>query len=171
MTGLALSLQPKPFEPAISIASRIAMKLCVPSVSDCLRDLGVNWPLFRSGQPKEIEHFAEIIVTDSAALLHESLTPRSRGQFSFRDHILDRRAVNRREVKLCPRCIMEDHERDGPLGRYGRTYWQLTQFRTCPRHAVPLTSLPQMPASQYVLDFARVVERNFVGRVSEVVEI
>ncbi|SMG56120.1 TniQ family protein [Paracoccus sp. J56] len=169
MTGLALSLQPKPFEPAISIASRIAMKLCVPSVSDCLRDLGVNWPLFRSGQPKEIEHFAEIIDTDGATLLHESLTPRSRGQFSFRGHILDRRTVNRRDVKLCPRCIMEDHERSGPVGRYGRTYWQLTQFRTCPRHAVPLISLPQTPASQYVLDFARVVERNFatVQRVAD----
>ncbi|RWR04066.1 TniQ family protein [Paenirhodobacter populi] len=92
-----------------------------------------------------------------SALLRDSYAPRSEGRFSFRGHLLDRPMVNRREIRLCPHCILEDHDREGALGRYGRSYWQLTQFRTCPRHGTPITSLP---AQRHALDFAPVVERS-----------
>ncbi|MFT3810153.1 MAG: TniQ family protein [Micropepsaceae bacterium] len=161
MIGLALGLAPLPQEPAISVASRIALKLGIPSVSDCLLDLGVNWALFRRGQPTAIAQFAEVIGADASPLLHESFMPQPEGRFGFRGHILDRPMVNRREVRLCPRCVMEDHERHGALRRYGRSPWQLTHFRTCPHHYVPIISLPRPPAPHYALDFARIIERNF----------
>lgn len=161
MTNLALSLAPQPSEPAIGVASRIAMKLGISNVSDCLLDLGINWPLFRRGRPTEIEQFADIIDADGAILLHESFAPRPEGRFSFRGHLLDRPMVNRCEIRLCPLCVLEDHDRGGTLERYCRAHWQLNQFRTCPHHSVPLMTLPRPPAPHYALDFARIVERNF----------
>ncbi|MFC3059732.1 TniQ family protein [Paenirhodobacter populi] len=157
MSSFAFGMSPKPFESAISLALRITMRLCIPSIADCLLDLGINWPLFRRGQPAAIQHFADIIDTDSTVLLRDSCAPRSEGQFSFRGHLLDRPMVNRREIRLCPHCILEDDDREGALGRYGRSYWQLTQFRTCPRHGTPIMSLP---APRHALDFAPVVERS-----------
>ncbi|RJE85034.1 TniQ family protein [Paracoccus onubensis] len=161
MTNLALSLAPQPSEPAIGVASRIAMKLGISNVSDCLLDLGINWPLFRRGRPTEIEQFADIIDADGAILLHESFAPRPEGRFSFRGHLLDRPMVNRCEIRLCPLCVLEDHDRGGTLERYCRAHWQLNQLRTCPHHSVPIMTLPSPPAPHYALDFARIVERNF----------
>lgn len=161
MTSLALKLTPQPFEPAVSVASRTAMKLGIPSVSDCLLDLGVNWPLFRRGHASAVKQFADIIDADGTILLHDSFAPRPEGRFSFRGHLMDRPMVNRCEVWVCPLCVMEDHDRGGILGRYSRAYWQLNQYRTCLHHRVPVIPLPRPPAPHYALDFARVVEQNF----------
>lgn len=161
MTALHLTLHAFPHEPAISFASRIAMKHRIADVSDLIRDLGINWPHFRNGRPTAICQFAETVGADADDLIHTTFAPRPEGRFGFRGHLLDRPMVNRRAVRVCPRCIMDDHERGGTLARHSRSHWQLTQFRICPVHGIPIRMLSRRSTSRYAMDIARNIEENF----------
>lgn len=161
MTALHLTLHAFPNEPAISLASRIAMKLRIADVSDLIRDLGINWPHFRNGRSTAICQFAETVGADADDLAHATFAPRPEGRFGFRRHLLDRPTVNRRAVRVCPHCIMDDHERGGTLARHSRSHWQLTQFRTCPVHGTPIRALLRQSKTLYEMDIARNIEENF----------
>ena len=161
MTALHLTLHAFPHEPSISLASRIAMKHRIANVSDLILDLGINWPDFRNGRPTAICQFAELVGADADDLTHATFAPRPEGRFGFRGHLLDRPMVNRRAVRICPRCIMDDHERGGTPARHSRSHWQLTQFRFCPVHGLPIRALSRRSESLYEMDVARSIEENF----------
>ena len=170
MTALHLTLHAFPNEPAMSLASRIAMKLRITNVSDLILDLGINWPDFRNGRPTAICQFAEMVGADADDLTHATFAPRPEGRFGFRGHLLDRPMVNRRAVRVCPRCIMDDHERGGTVGRHSRSHWQLTQIRTCTDHGSPIRALLRQSETLYEMDVAQIIEENFaeIRRFSDV---
>lgn len=161
MTTLHLTLPAFSGEPAIGLASRIAMKHGITHVADCVSDLGVSWPHFQNGRQSAIEEFADIVGADSGLLARESFQPRPEGRFSFRGHLLDRPMAHRRAVRLCPRCILEDNDRGGRLERHSRAYWQLSQFRTCPVHGAPIITLPHAKSQRCAMDFAQIVDNKF----------
>ena len=161
MTALHLTLHAFPAEPAISLASRIAMRHGIANVSDLIHDLRMNWQHFRNGQPTAVRPFAEMVDVDPNNLIHVTFTSGAEGRFGFRGHLLDRPMVNRRAVRVCPRCILDDHERGGSLARCSRSHWQLTQFRICPVHGLPIHALQNCSESRYAMDVAQIIDDNF----------
>ncbi len=161
MTALHLTLHAFPAEPTISLASRIAMKHGIANVSDLILDLGITWQHFRNGRPTAVRSFAEMVGADPDDLIHVTFMPGAEGGFGFRGHLLDRPMVNRRAARVCPRCILDDHERGGGLARYSRSYWQLTQFRICQVHGLPIRALSNRSELRYAMDFAQIIDDNF----------
>ncbi|WP_298976256.1 TniQ family protein [uncultured Roseobacter sp.] len=157
MTRLALTVPLIPFETTASYVSRLARKnMTVPR--EFCSDMGMRWPHICSSHQIQLERLSEIsgaplddIVGASAKLVSPCRYQVGR---SFATSGTFRRAITR----VCPRCIVEAVESDGPCGAFQQLDWLLLCLGVCRKHHTPLIHLPNADHAHKTYDVVQRVQ-------------
>jgi hypothetical protein len=153
-------------ETATSYASRLSGYCGLGSPSDLSLDLGFRWQDFIRGDETCMLRLAQVTGINKETLLAQAIRTIARGRFLVSGQVCARGVFVRSRLRVCPRCLVADHEQDGRLGRYRRPIWQFTSIRSCPIHHVPLIALP---AEKYTInnyDFLNQTEKH-IGRIHQ----
>ena len=152
-----LSVQSHDDETFMSLVSRIAVRNGAADLSDFRKDVGVRQEdLIRA----DLEALSELAL-GAGIPDHPSLgrTPVAHdgGRFAYGKAILASKDLARFRVRVCPKCIYADRQRDPVLGPYQRFEWLLADVQTCNKHNCLLIDVPDTMGSGGKLDFHRAI--------------
>lgn len=157
MSRLALTLDWQPGEAPMSLISRVAAMNGAGLIQDFVRDMGLDWEKVCAGSVEQIGQMAALLRIDPHAFQYEMIATVPTGKCHFRGQVLDRGMVNRKSIRVCPECLFEDQTSRGLAHGYGRSVWQLAQYRICPDHKRLLVELPAPARPRDMRDFEKVI--------------
>ena len=136
-----LSLPLSPGEALTSYCSRVASKVSLSARRFSLH-VGVPFQRIVDGEAEAIEMLAEACCVDPAPLANAAIVKLEPRRHRVGGDVFARDSLQRANVRICPRCLLDDLDRDGHHGPYGRLEWQLEAVRDCPRHGRLLVAMP-----------------------------
>ncbi|MHA6265704.1 TniQ family protein [Aliiroseovarius sp. CAU 1755] len=150
---LRLSVAPFPGEPANSVVSRIAARNGASFVQDFCADMNASW--------REIANGERVALSDMAALAGISFTELSRFAvqdrghhiYDLNDQYLTAKTLDRRALKVCPSCLIDDVKIGGDLDRHCRVEWLLNSYQVCHIHGRPMLTLADADFPRCAHDF------------------
>ena len=156
---LALSVSLQERETPQSFVSRLSMRNGCATVQDFCRHMGIKWIDVVTGRRKTLQHVGLLADTSTDDLERFAIKTQRYQRYTVNGQALTSWTTRRQDLRLCPACYVEETQRDSAAGVYGRVEWQLSGFRICPRHMLPILTLPasEYPRSPY----------DFAGRVSD----
>lgn len=157
-----------PGEAVTGFCSRLAAIHKTTSVRTFLRYLGRGFTPIVFGQAAALDDLADLTGIPPAEIARSSLV-RAEGHITHRGELLPTTMSRGMRTFVCPRCLAEDgeHARRIPIETsYGRTIWQLTPIRACPRHHVLLREIGVPVHASEAYDFSRAI-RPHLSRMRE----
>lgn len=127
--------------------SRLAACNRVGSAYEFCLDMGLSFQACVRGRADALGTLSELTGTPLAALERASLIANT-SDFMLRKEHISRRGVRRSHVHACPLCLCHGDDLGDALGGpvvYGRTMWQLSVIRTCPKHGCALVAVAESP--------------------------
>ncbi len=146
-------------ETATSYASRLTRHCGQDSPNDLCLDFGFRWQDFVRGDDALFEKLARIGGASAPDMKRWAIRTIARNRFQVSGQVATKNALVRSRIRLCPRCIIADRERDGPHAPYRRHFWHFWSMRSCPRHACPLIALS--PEKYTILNY------HFLGQIEQ----
>ena len=138
-----------------SWVSRLAMCNGVASAREFCLDMGLTFQACIDGEPAALAKLCALTGTPVHALERASIKPDGK-DFLLRGERISKLMLRRLRMRACPVCVLQDFEATECTGEpapYGRTTWQLSVFRTCPRHGCALIDTAE-GARKTLHDFA-----------------
>jgi|GEM_PF-1775156 len=124
-------------ETARSFVSRLAAANGLPAMGDFCRDMRVSLSSLCAGDPAAIGALAELGQAKAEAMLANAIVRRDEGSW-LGQLKLERKHSGKSLFRYCPRCLVEDMDRNGntvPAVRpWLRVHWSVGAVRTCPKH-------------------------------------
>lgn len=146
-------------ESASSYVSRLARRYGSLSASEFCKDMGTSFRHVFDGTGPVLDSLAHGSGIDAAELRRHSIRRTARKYFVLNGVELPLSALERADIRVCPRCIREDMEVADPLASaaYGRGRWQITSLRTCARHECALVVISHETTPERAHDFTLAV--------------
>ncbi len=156
---LALSVSLQKRETPQSFVSRLSVRNGCATVQDFCRHIGIKWIDVVTGNGATLQNVGLLADTRTDDLERYAIKTQGYQRYTVNGQSLTSWTTRRQDLRLCPACYVEDIQQDSADAAYGRVEWQLSGFRICPRHMLPILTLPasEYPRSPY----------DFAGRVSD----
>lgn len=152
MPRLAITVPLRKGETLTSYVSHLAVANGTVSVWEFCKDVGLSWSSLRQGRNEQLERLSEL-----SGVRTDDLKNAANVSIGALDCMLSGQQVTRKslvqyETRVCPRCLVEDAEREAPIGR---VEWQVKAYRTCHKHGVVLYTLPATDDRPSYFDFQK----------------
>ena len=126
---------------------------------DFCSDLGMRWPFLCSGRDDQIERLAWLIDVTPSRLQDWITRKIAVGRYQVAKAFASTGVLRRTSVRLCPRCVIEAFDENGPSGIYQKLEWSVLCIERCDRHGCALITVPSTQYSHSTYDFvSRVME-------------
>lgn len=147
---LPISVDLRPCETLTSVASHLAMANGVISIQEFCNDFKLNWSKLRNGNRDELINFSLLSGIPVPKLEQACLVRLGVHSYSLSGYNFGAKHLCISNTKICPTCLIEDLEIGAPLGRLD---WELTAYRTCHKHQIPMSILPGVIRPRCNYDF------------------
>ncbi|MEO9824567.1 MAG: TniQ family protein [Paracoccaceae bacterium] len=156
-----LSFPIQQFETATSYVSRLALWCGLGSPSDLCLDWGFRWQDFVRGDDALFDKVARLGGACPFYLKRWAVRTTAPHRFAVSGQEGLKSSLIRTRLRVCPQCLVLDHEKGGQFAMYRRHYWQFASMRTCGQHRRPIITLPHEQHTILNYDFLGLVSTHW----------
>lgn len=156
--ALSFRVDLEPFETQTSFASRMTAANMAEYLQYFSTDMRMRLPGLVRGDETQLMRLADLGGIELDQLRKNAVIGIGVLGHKVGEHIFEKRSLLRKALRVCPKCIANDLERNGPLGPYGRVYWHVASIRTCCEHSTPLFEIEALRNPRSLHDFYGRVE-------------
>lgn len=129
-----------PYEPAASLASRLAAFHRAGNAREFCWDHGMRFEKVAGGDPLELARFSDFAGADLSELARWTPRTLSRRRFTLNGEVITSFRSRKRRLRLCPGCVQDDLamacDLPGDAAVGVRAYALIDSVRTCPVHGL-----------------------------------
>ncbi len=159
---LALTLPLGRSETPTSFASRLAALNGAGGVVSFCTDLGLRWRDIVVGDEMSISRLAKVSDASASDLKFHATRLLDRRQYRMANLLLARWHIETSALRVCPDCLISDHETGGDYSAYERSFWRLKFLDVCPVHRSPLLSIRPDEIGGRTRDVAEMIKWNWL---------
>ncbi|MES0827468.1 TniQ family protein [Ruegeria sp. SCP11] len=135
MSRLVLTLQPAELEIPTSFLSRLAARNGCADISDLCADLGLDLGAISNGDKRAIEDLCRLADLPQDAFAKTAVLKKAKFEYRIGREPFDRQTLDRQEIRVCPKCLLEQHELSSDLWtKVHQLPWQVPQIQSCYLH-------------------------------------
>ena len=151
----------KRFETATSYVSRLTRYCGLHEPRVLCLDFGFRWQDFVRGDDDLLEKIATIGSACPRDLKRWAVRTVDKNRFEVCGQKATKASLVRSRLRVCPRCLIEDHQNGGRNSVFRRVVWHFWSIRTCPVHNVALVVVPPELHTLHNYDFVGQVLKNW----------
>lgn len=151
----------KRFETATSYVSRLTRYCGLHEPRVLCLDFGFRWQDFVRGDDDLLQKIATIGGACPRDLKRWAVRTVDKNRFEVCGQKATKASLVRSRLRVCPRCLIEDHQNGGRNGVFRRVAWHFWSIRTCPVHNVALVVVPPELHTLQNYDFVGQVRKNW----------
>ncbi len=151
----------KRFETATSYVSRLTRYCGLQEPRVLCLDFGFRWQDYVRGDDDLLEKIAAIGGACPRDLKRWAVRTVDKNRFEVCGQKATKASLVRSRLRVCPRCLIEDHQNGGRHGVFRRVGWHFWSIRTCPEHNVALIVIPPELHTLHNYDFVGQVLKNW----------
>lgn len=160
---LGLTLPLRPAQTVTSLVANVAAFNGSLYAQDFSQDMRINWKGLVKGDIEDVDLVSELTSVPRAQIDKYAcrlvVDKNGRKSLNVAGQVLSHRQFERGNLRVCPKCLLNDERKFGRFGPYTRVYWHVASIRTCADHDVPLIALP-------TAEFPRSIHDTF-GRIRD----
>ncbi len=162
-----LALPLKHFETATSYISRLTRYCGLQEPTVLCLDFGFHWRDFVRGDDCLFEKIAKIGGACPTDLKRWAIRTVDKNRFQVSGQKATKTSLVRSRLRVCPRCVIDDHCNGGEYGVFRRVGWHFWSIRTCAIHNTALVVIPPELHTIHNYDFVGQVRKNWTFIISQ----
>lgn len=142
MENLALTLIASPYETPTSYLSRLAVRNYCDDIATFCKDVGIDLGAVSCGETKSIRHLCHLARVPVDTFDRTTIIKTTTMRYMIGHEAMDTVTLNRGEVRVCPKCIMEQSiKSEHPWSIVHQMHWQVALIERCIHHNERLITL------------------------------
>lgn len=158
METLALTLNASPYETPTSYLSRLAARNYCDDIATFCMDVGIDLGGVSCGETAAIRYLCHLARLPVDTFDNTTIIKTTTMRYQIGSEPMDTLTVNRGEVRVCSKCILEQHENSNhPWSIVHHLHWQIALIGRCIHHNERLITLGQKNNGPARLDCAAII--------------
>ena len=158
MDTLALTLKASPYETPTSYLSRLAARNYCDDLATFCMDVGIDLGGVSCGETAAIRYLCHLARLPINTFDNTTIIKTTTMRYQIGSEAMDTLTVNRGEVRVCPKCILEQQESSTqPWSIIHNLHWQVALIKGCVHHNERLITLGDKNNGPARLDSAAII--------------
>lgn len=158
MEHLALTLIASPLETPTSYLSRLAARNYCDDIATFCKDVGIDLGGISCGETPPIRHLCHLARLPVDTFDNTTIIKTTTMRYQIGSEVMDTVALNRGEVRVCPKCIREQREKAAESwSTVHHLHWQVMLIERCVHHNERLITLGKKNNGPARLDIAAIM--------------
>lgn len=158
METLALTLNASPYETPTSYLSRLAARNYCDDLATFCMDVGIDLGGVSCGETAAIRYLCHLARLPVDTFDNTTIIKTTTMRYQIGREAMDTLTVNRGQVRVCPKCILEQQEKSNqPWSIIHHLHWQIALIERCVHHNERLITLGDKNNGPARLDSAAII--------------